>query len=248
MISCQKNRLFRWSAKKCEHQDSRVVATNKNCRNRSKHPPKKKKYIYIYRGKKTKHLESKNTSRWKRGSPFQSRDGMKLLSILAFDAFPPPWGAPQQKIPKFCWGYFWWIEMSEEKKRWAISHSKIVPRLFYYPETKPASLHLKMDGWNTIGFSFWGKQPIFRCKLAVSFREGKIGRNFSLWLEGPYLKYGLFVPTFHSYWGLAIARWFENKHHPVSKQTFRQQDQKSCNIFFLEGGEMFLKNIAPYIT
>ena len=28
-----------------------------------------------------------------------------------------------------------------------------------------------MDGWNTILF-YWGKRPIFRSKLAVSFREG----------------------------------------------------------------------------
>ena len=50
------------------------------------------------------------------------------------------------------------------------------------PETN--SWHLKMDGWWLEYFfvSFWGvKRPIFRCKLAVSFRE------FSLvwWCLGP---------------------------------------------------------------
>ena len=30
--------------------------------------------------------------------------------------------------------------------------------------------HLKMDAWNTFSFPF-GFQPIFRGKLAVSFRE-----------------------------------------------------------------------------
>ena len=39
-----------------------------------------------------------------------------------------------------------------------------------FPETKPASLHLKMDGWNTI-LSYWEK-PIFQVRYAVSFREG----------------------------------------------------------------------------
>ncbi len=37
-----------------------------------------------------------------------------------------------------------------------------------FPETN--ELHLKMDGWKTI-ISFWGKRPIFRGKLAVSFTE-----------------------------------------------------------------------------
>ena len=31
---------------------------------------------------------------------------------------------------------------------------------------------LKMDGWNTFSFPF-GALPIFRCEMAVSFREGK---------------------------------------------------------------------------
>ena len=34
-----------------------------------------------------------------------------------------------------------------------------------------ASSHLKMDGWNTFSFPF-GARPIFRGKMAVSFREG----------------------------------------------------------------------------
>ena len=37
------------------------------------------------------------------------------------------------------------------------------------PETKPASLHLKMDGWNTRFLLGW---PIFRCY--VGFRECNI--------------------------------------------------------------------------
>ena len=35
------------------------------------------------------------------------------------------------------------------------------------PETNMSPL--RIDGWKTILF-FWGKKPIFRCKLAVSFR------------------------------------------------------------------------------
>ena len=44
-----------------------------------------------------------------------------------------------------------------------------------------ASLHLKMDGWNTIYIiSFWGKRPIFRGELAVSFKErGKLSLMLS---------------------------------------------------------------------
>ena len=38
------------------------------------------------------------------------------------------------------------------------------------PSLKLTFSHLKMDGWNRI-LSFWGNRPIFRCKLAVSFRE-----------------------------------------------------------------------------
>ena len=36
-----------------------------------------------------------------------------------------------------------------------------------------ASLPLKMDGWKTIALPF-GFRPIFRCELAVSFREGTL--------------------------------------------------------------------------
>ena len=39
------------------------------------------------------------------------------------------------------------------------------------PETKPASSHLKMDGWNTFSFSFWDVFFFFPGR-AVSFREG----------------------------------------------------------------------------
>ena len=43
--------------------------------------------------------------------------------------------------------------------------------LYTLPETKPASLHLKMDGWNTIRLP--SGAPIFQgFPLAVSFREG----------------------------------------------------------------------------
>ena len=42
-----------------------------------------------------------------------------------------------------------------------------------------ASLHRKMDGWNMEYFllSYWVKRPIFRCELAVSFREGREKEN-----------------------------------------------------------------------
>ena len=37
------------------------------------------------------------------------------------------------------------------------------------PETNTSPL--QMDGWNAI-ISYWGKRPIFRGELDVSFREG----------------------------------------------------------------------------
>ena len=76
----------------------------------------------------------------------------------------------------------------------------------------------------------FGANSLFSGAFAFSFREGKIGRNVSLWLEG------LFVPTFHSYWGLPIARWFENKHHPVSKQTYSSTRPKILQHLFFGGG------------
>ena len=45
--------------------------------------------------------------------------------------------------------------------------------LFLYTLPKTNSSPLKMDGWNTI-LSYWVKRPIFRGKLAVSFREAQI--------------------------------------------------------------------------
>ena len=44
-----------------------------------------------------------------------------------------------------------------------------------FPETN--TLHLKMDGWKMS--SLWVARPIFRCKIAVSFREGNL-----FWLGG----------------------------------------------------------------
>ncbi len=44
--------------------------------------------------------------------------------------------------------------------------------MYTLPETNPASLHPKIDGWNTRPFPFRFR-PLFRGKLAVSFREGK---------------------------------------------------------------------------
>ena len=37
------------------------------------------------------------------------------------------------------------------------------------------SSHLKMDGWNTFSFPVGAFRPIFRSKMAVSFREGNKG-------------------------------------------------------------------------
>ncbi len=47
---------------------------------------------------------------------------------------------------------------------------------------------LKMDGWNTIGFLLGRKRPIFRGKLAVSFRECRyFGIFFRIIVQSIYL-------------------------------------------------------------
>ena len=42
---------------------------------------------------------------------------------------------------------------------------------WYLPSLKPTSSNLEMDGWNTFSFPFGAVKPIFRGKLAVSFRH-----------------------------------------------------------------------------
>ena len=65
-----------------------------------------------------------------------------------------------QRTPKHC------VEYTQGRLQFTLIVSTL-------PETN--SLHLKMDGWNSIVF-LWAR-PIFRCERYVSFREGSIRKE-----------------------------------------------------------------------
>jgi len=57
--------------------------------------------------------------------------------------------------------------------------SKFLPKFNLISVKKyPPKNHLKMDGKGRRPFPFWGKRPIFRGELAVSFRGGSILNQF----------------------------------------------------------------------
>ena len=70
------------------------------------------------------------------------------------------------------WGFRWKPQNSRGRRRGGGQVLNCGPSL-----KLTASLHRKMDGWNTVLLSYWVKRPIFRCELAVSFREGREKEN-----------------------------------------------------------------------
>ena len=121
-----------------------------------------------------------------------------------------------------------------------------------------------MDGWKTI-LSFWGTRPIFRGKIAVSFREGKSYRFperkggkrglgwGNLWLldKGPFLAVGFLVDVFCSVSKESVPsqEWkhFWKKIQGTLTYPFTSRHFWRLLCFFLFSGCMFSRSPGgPY--
>ena len=89
---------------------------------------------------------------------------------------------------------------------WQISWELMRVKLERLPSLKlTASLHLKLDGWNTIVF-FWGQRPFFRSKLLV---VGSVPYNLTFTINWSDKNVGKNIP-FRAYGSplcLLLSQW-----------------------------------------